>query len=384
MFSWLLVPLALVAAAILIIVLTKLLCPTAFFKLPNGFILHAMTGGKLPPFFCHWPFEDKYFGKWCRDGDVVVCVASKSGTTWLMNIVHQIRTLGDPKGFLKHNTHTTPWPECSRYPGETVEEALEHLLTLDGTTNPEYPLRVFKSHYRPRVDGTPWSQAIKTDAVVPVRQKPKVKYIACAREGKDVLASFYPFFAAHRQEWKDLWGSFPPTFKDFNECFKFFTEDQPGFYHGYIADWWAYRHDPNVLMLHYADLKKDIKGSLRKIARFVGVDVPESAWPLIESKVSLKWMQENEDIFKYDMTTKYFEGNVMSDEKGSFVRKGALGEGKSLLSPEQEKKWQEMNDQYFGDKPGLAEWALNGGPLAPLTEAEKKTGGLTTPLLSKQ
>ena len=31
-----------------------------------------------------------------RDGDVVVSVPIKSGTTWMMSIVHQLRSGGDP------------------------------------------------------------------------------------------------------------------------------------------------------------------------------------------------------------------------------------------------------------------------------------------------
>eukprot|EP00933_Yihiella_yeosuensis_P082772 TRINITY_DN9675_c0_g5_i1.p1 TRINITY_DN9675_c0_g5~~TRINITY_DN9675_c0_g5_i1.p1 ORF type:complete len:398 (-),score=65.95 TRINITY_DN9675_c0_g5_i1:1189-2382(-) len=388
-----LVPVSLILALLFTIILIKVFCPAFFFKIqtPPGFILHAITGGNVPPYFSYDCFRDEHFKEWCRDGDVVVCVAAKSGTTWLLNCVHQIRTLGDPKGFLKHNTHTMPWPECRRYPGETVEESLAYVKTLDGMTNPEYPFRVFKSHYKPRIDGVSWSAACKTDAVMPVRQRPGVKYIVCIREGKDVLASFYPFFAAHKPEFKKLWGGFPPTFKDFSENFKFFTEDQPGFYHGYAAQWWAYRNDPNVLFLHFSDLKKDIKKELRKIAAFVGVKVPESAWPLIEEKTSFKWMQDNEEIFKYYIESEHYTGTIMNSEKGSMIRKGTVGDGKDKLTPEQEKKWQELNDQYFGDKPGLAEWALTGGPVPPPTASELQaqtisntSSGMTDPLLSNK
>jgi len=94
-------------------------------------------------------------------------------------------------------------------------------------------------------------------------------------------------------------------------------------------------------------------------------------------------MQENEDIFKYEVSSNYYEGNIMKSEKGTMIRKGIVGDGKDKLDTEQENKWQAMNDQYFGDKPGLSEWLLNGGPFPPPTEAEVKAGGPTTPLLSK-
>lgn len=34
-----------------------------------------------------------------------------------------------------------------------------------------------------------------------------------------------------------------------------------------------YRNDPNVLLLHYANVRKDLKGSVAKIADFVGVEL---------------------------------------------------------------------------------------------------------------
>jgi hypothetical protein len=384
----LLVPLALLGALVLTVVLVKICCPTAFFKVqkPPGFILHAITGGKVPPYFVSWVWEDEHLSKWLKDGDVVCCVGAKSGTTWMMNIVHQIRTLGDPENFLKMNTHTTPWPECDRYPGETKEEKMGHLFGLDGMKNPDYKFHVFKSHYLPRRAGVPWKEAARNDEVVPVRERPGVKYIICMREGRDVMASFYPFFATHNDGFKKMWGGFPPTFKDWDENFKFFTEDQPNFFFGYSAAWWPYRNDPNVLLLHYNDLKTDIKNCLRKIADFCEVTVPEDKWPLIEEKVSLGWMKKNENIFKYDITSKYYTGTVMKTEEGTMIRKGEIGDGKGKLTPEQEKKFQELSDKYFGDRPGLAEWVVKGGPVPPLTEAEvsgRAGGGLSEPLLAK-
>ncbi|CAK0790068.1 unnamed protein product [Prorocentrum cordatum] len=383
----LLVPVTLLGAIILTVVLVKICCPTAFFRLqkPPGFILHAITGGKVPPYFVTWVWEDEHLSKWLKDGDVVCCVGAKSGTTWLMNIVHQVRTLGDPNNFLKMNTHTMPWPECDRYPGETKKEKMDHLFGLDGMTNPAYKFNVFKSHYGPRKAGEPWKEAVKRDAVVPVRERPGVKYIICMREGRDVMASFYPFFASHNDEFKKMWGGFPPTFPDWDANFKFFTEEQPNFYFGYCAAWWPYRHDPNVLLLHYNDLKSDIRGCLRKIAAFCDVAVPESSWPLIEEKVSLGWMKKNEGIFKYDISSKYYTGTVMKQEEGSMIRKGEVGDGRGRLTPEQEKKFQELSDRYFGGLPGLAEWVAKGGPVPPLAEAEVggQVGGLSAPLLAR-
>ena len=44
------------------------------------------------------------------------------------------------------------------------------------------------------------------------------------------------------------------------------------------------RDRPNVLLLHYADLKADLPGAMRRVADFLGIVVPNALWPtLIEA-----------------------------------------------------------------------------------------------------
>ena len=47
---------------------------------------------------------------------------------------------------------------------------------------------IFKSHFTPEV--------------LPIKAYPKVKFLAMARNGMDVVNSFYPFFASHRPSFK--------------------------------------------------------------------------------------------------------------------------------------------------------------------------------------
>ena len=39
-----------------------------------------------------------------------------------------------------------------------------------------------------------------------------------------------------------------------------------------ILVWWEHRHDKDVLLLFYDDLKEDHTGCVRRIAKFMGVD----------------------------------------------------------------------------------------------------------------
>ena len=45
-----------------------------------------------------------------------------------------------------------------------------------------------------------------------------------------------------------------------------------GMFFGFLAAWWPLRHEPNVLLMHFADMKKDLPGSIRKVADFLGIE----------------------------------------------------------------------------------------------------------------
>ena len=118
---------------------------------------------------------------------------------------HQIRTKGtDINDQLFPDVGiTTPWPGLRQSRAGTWAEQKDRYNTTilaDGKPmryywdNPSYPFRIFKSHFAP--------------PVLPVRKKAgkKIKYIAMVRNGIDVAASMVPFFTAHTEEYRRLWG----------------------------------------------------------------------------------------------------------------------------------------------------------------------------------
>jgi len=44
-----------------------------------------------------------------------------------------------------------------------------------------------------------------------------------------------------------------------------------------LRTWWAIRHLPNVMLLHYNDLKRDLPGQIRRIASFLDIGIDEDA-----------------------------------------------------------------------------------------------------------
>ena len=54
-----------------------------------------------------------------RKGDTIIAVPAKSGTTWTMNIFHQLKTGGDPD--FKDIYAEVPWSEFKEGPDQPDE-----------------------------------------------------------------------------------------------------------------------------------------------------------------------------------------------------------------------------------------------------------------------
>src|SRR6185503_9668205 len=65
--------------------------------------------------------------KW-RDGDIVISVPVKSGTTWTMNIVHQLRSGGDRD--FDDVYRVVPWLEIVPAPAVTREQRLAKFAAM--------------------------------------------------------------------------------------------------------------------------------------------------------------------------------------------------------------------------------------------------------------
>ena len=240
-----------------------------------------------------------------RDGDIVVAVPPKSGTTWTMNIVHQLRSGGDPAFLDIYNE--VPWLEFVPGPASTIEGLVAAFDTM-----PRDRRRAFKSHAAP--------------PTLPYQRPgagPDVRYVIVARNPDEAVASFRPFIAAHSDAWFDLW-QVPKegvVEADFETYFAGMGSHMitPRIF-GFIAAWWPLRHEPNMMFVHYADLKREPEGSVRKIAEFLDFDVADAQWPAILEYTSFPWMKAHES--KFELCT---VAEVPILDPGAMIRKGKIG-----------------------------------------------------------
>ncbi len=240
-----------------------------------------------------------------RDGDIVVTVPPKSGTTWSMNIVHQLRSGGD--GAFADIYAEVPWLEFVPRPNTEVDDLV---AGFDGM--PRDTRRAFKSHAAPPT--LPYQGA--DDGL-------DVRYLVVVRNPDEAIASSRPFLAAHSDAWFDLWQVdkneiLGPDLEAFIAGFASHVFVPMIF--GFAAAWWPLRNQPNVMLVHYSDLKREPDTSIRRIADFLGFEVPDASWPAILEYTSFAWMKAHED--KFELRT---IADIPILDSGAMIRKGQIG-----------------------------------------------------------
>ncbi|HEX8056850.1 MAG TPA: sulfotransferase domain-containing protein [Novosphingobium sp.] len=243
-----------------------------------------------------------------RDDDVFIATYAKSGTTWTQQIVGQILHGPDPALPV---SDLSPW--------------------LD--------LRVPPKHIKlPEVEAQIGRRFLKTHLPVDaLRFSDKAKYIFIGRDGRDVVWSLYNHHANANDKFyeaiNDTPGLIGPKIDLPNpDICAYFREWLDG--DGYpfwafwenIRSWWEIRHLPNVMFVHFADLKRDMGGQMRAIADFLEVSVPAESWPEIERLCSFDWMKANADHVSP------LGGAIFDGGGATFINKGVNGRWQDVLS----------------------------------------------------
>jgi len=231
--------------------------------------------------------------------DIVVTPFGKSGTTWLQQIAHTLRTRGDMD--FDDISRVAPWIESSTD------------LGLDLDAEQKASPRVFKSH-------------------LDAHRIPKGgRYINSCRDPKDALYSMYKFMEG--------WFLEPGTVSldDFARA-TYITAGQAvgsqgGDYWTHLKSWWLRRDDPDVLFMAYEHMNDDLTGSIRKVAAFMEIDLDEELLTITQEHASLVFMQKHKDRFddKLMRDRSVEVAGLSADSDTSKVRTGRSGESRQQL-----------------------------------------------------
>jgi aryl sulfotransferase len=242
-----------------------------------------------------------------RPGDVFVCTPAKCGTTWMQAIVASLLWPdGNPPGKV---LELSPWIE---FEADPIDDVLARLAA-------QRHRRFIKTHTP--ADGIPlFAQA---------------KYVFVARDGRDAFMSM----CNHLERFRN----------DVREGLNARVADQDvmqmlpwdGDIHAFFAVWlpmlgmlehvetfWQHRHDPNVLLVHYNDLKEDLGGEMRRVADFLDIALPPSKWRAAVERCTFESMRaRGSEIGAFE---RFFEGGA-----NSFLFKGTNGRWRDVLTPDE-------------------------------------------------
>lgn len=187
-----------------------------------------------------------------HSSDIIISPYLKCGTTWLQQIAHGLRTRGSME--FDEISAVAPW----------IEAAYDVGWDLDAPQVAEP--RVYKSHLS-------WHNIPKGG-----------RYIVSFRYSHDVIVSFYRFF----EGWMFEPGTISlETFIYW--CWPRDKADSQGYWY-HLSSWWEQRHNKDVLLFCYEDMKNDLPGTVQKIAPFMGITLDDALLDIVIRQSSREFM----------------------------------------------------------------------------------------------
>ena len=255
-----------------------------------------------------------------QSSDVIITPYGKCGTTWIQQVFHSLRTRGDMD--FDDISRVVPW----------IETAHELGLDLDAPQRGEP--RGFKSHF-------------SYDLV------PKgARYIVSIRDPKDALVSSFRFM----EGWWFETGSVP--IETFARVAYMRRGSKRDYWH-HLLSWWEQRNNPNVLMLCYEHMNRDLAGSIRRIAAFAGIALDDELFDIAMRHASLEFMLAHKNRFDDFLMRQRSEtvGGLPTGSDSSKVRKGKVGEHTTELPPEISAQMDDIWRQEIEAKLGFSNYA---------------------------
>jgi aryl sulfotransferase len=269
-----------------------------------------------------------------RDDDVVISTYAKSGTTWTQQIVGQILFNGSEDVSIGQSSM---WLDL-RVPPREVK-----LAAFEGQTH----RRFVKTH-------------LPVDALV---FSPKAKYIYVGRDGRDVVWSMYNHHKNANETWYQMLNETPglvgePMERCTLDVVPYFRRwmERDGYpfwpFWENVRSWWAIRELPNVMFVHFANLKKDLPGEMKRIAKFLDVNIEESRWPVLLEHCSFEYMKAHAAM------SAPLGGMLWEGGAETFINKGTNGRWRDLLTAEDSLAYEARARKEVGE--ACAHWLATG------------------------
>jgi len=236
--------------------------------------------------------------------DVFVMTYPKSGTNWILQIAFQLIHHG--QGEFDHIHSVVPWPDAVLNSWTMRNYAISTDYATDWKTAPE-PIRLIKTHLN-------WEH---------VCYSKQARYIAVVRDPKDIFVSYYFFIR------ENFLGGLMPSVEAMYQSLLAGYLLGAGSWPVNAAGYWAQRNRANVLVLLFAEMKRDLEGTVRRVADFLDIRVSDAVIREVCRKSSFGYMKSIDQRFAP------YRGAPWR-KRAQMLRKGEQGASAELLSREQQ------------------------------------------------
>jgi aryl sulfotransferase len=276
-----------------------------------------------------------------RADDIVIATYSKCGTTWMQRIVAMLVMQSPAPASI---WDLSPWPDMRIFgPIEAVLEAAEAMTHR----------RFFKSHLP--YDALPQSEGRKL--------------IHVARDGRDAAMSLHNHLRNFTHTALAMLDEVSLADPKFGDPYPRAPADPAEFFHDWVQDggaqgdpatsfydmensYWAARREPDVLLVHYNDLKQDLAGEMKRVADFLGIEVADEAWPAFVEAAGFNAMRRDADMLIP------MAHNMWDEGPQRFLHKGTNGRWRDAVAAADLATYDEKVSAAFS--PSLAAWLENG------------------------
>jgi aryl sulfotransferase len=282
-----------------------------------------------------------------RPDDILISTPPKCGTTWTQMIcallIFQTTTFDRPLDLI------SPWLDMQTRSLASV------CADLDAQTH----RRFIKTHTP--FDGLP--------------HEPNVTYICVGRDPRDVFRSGDNHWAnmdmlavigareraVGLDDVMDMLAQGPPVRAETEiERFREWIDDptpetnamslQHMMHH--LQTFWDVRDQPNIVMMHYDDLQRDLDGEMRRLANVLGIDVADELWPDLVTAATFEQMRDRADEVAPDTS------NAIWTDNRQFFNRGTTGQWRDFLDDTDLERYNRRVAELAG--PELVRWAEQG------------------------
>ena len=254
-----------------------------------------------------------------RSTDVIVVTPPKCGTTWMQQIMHQLRSGGDIT--FEDIDDVVPWIELAYDLGQDLDD--EH----------KYQPRCFKSH-----EG--------------YQRCPKgAKYIVIYREPCATFSSGYNFHIGTGFQRDEI------TLGEFVRGYDLNQDKLSTSYFQHLLSWWPKRNDPNVLMLTFEDMLEDLESAVRAVSSLMGINDEPSITNTVKMS-RFEFMKEHQQKFSSNRIARYRNKAIGLPDDARFRRviTGSATKGREAMKESTRQTVQDMWDKTVTKEFGFRDY----------------------------